>query len=86
MFIKLYSSNSEKLMKALNLILNSRNRVKKREKDFHFDAIDVDLDFNFNRNKKTKECLKTLNLNGVILHPKDFILNLKQQLLLILIV
>jgi hypothetical protein len=46
----------------------------------------VDLDFNFNRNKKTKEYLKTLNLNGVVLPPKDFILDLKQLLSLIMIV
>lgn len=74
-------------MKALNRILNSRNYVKRREKKtFIVDATPVDLDFNFNRNKKTKEYLKTLNLNGVVLPPKDFILDLKQLLSLIMIV
>ena len=74
-------------MKALNRILNSRNHVKRRgKKTFIVDATPVDLDFNFNRNKKTKEYLKTLNLNGVVLPPKDFILDLKQLLSLIMIV
>lgn len=74
-------------MKALNRILNSRNCVKRRgKKTFIVDATPVDLDFNFNRNKKTKEYLKSLNLNGVVLPPKDFILDLKQLLSLIMIV
>ena len=63
----------EKLMKALNRILNSRNRVKRREKKiFVVDATPVDLDFNFNRNKKTKEYLKTLNLKWSYSSSKGF--------------
>ena len=43
--------DSEKLMRALNLILNSRNHVKRRgKKTFIVDATPVDLDFNFHRN------------------------------------
>ena len=46
----------EKLLKALNRILNYQNRVKRRgKKTFIVDATPIDLDFNFNRNKKTKE-------------------------------
>ena len=57
---KIFSlQNPEKLMKTLNRILNSRNRVKRRgKKTFIVDATPVDLDFNFYRNKKTKEHLK----------------------------
>ena len=79
--------DSEKLMKALNRILNSRNRVKRRgKKTFVVDATLVDLNFNFNRNKKTKEHLQTLNLKWSYSSSKGFILDLKQLLSLILIV
>ena len=68
----------EKLMKALNRILNSRNRVKRREKKiFVVDATPVDLDFNFNRNKKTKEYLKTLNLKWSYSSSKGFYIGFK---------
>ena len=50
--------DSEELVKALNRILNARNRVKRRgKKTFIVDATPVDLDINFHRNKKTKEHL-----------------------------
>ena len=65
-------------MKALNRILNSRNRVKRREKKiFVVDATPVDLDFNFNRNKKTKEYLKTLNLKWSYSSSKGFYIGFK---------
>ena len=68
----------EKLMKALNRILNSRNRVKRRgKKIFVVDATPVDLDFNFNRNKKTKEYLKTLNLKWSYSSSKGFYIGFK---------
>ena len=68
----------EKLMKALNCILNSRNRVKRRgKKTFVVDATPVDLDFNFNRNKKTKEYLKTLNLKWSYSSSKGFYIGFK---------
>ena len=68
----------EKLMKALNRILNSRNRVKIRgKKTFVVDATPVDLDFNFNRNKKTKEYLKTLNLKWSYSSSKGFYIGFK---------
>ena len=68
----------EKLMKALNRILNSRNRVKRRgKKTFVVDATPVDLDFNFNRNKKTKEYLKTLNLKWSYSSSKGFYIGFK---------
>jgi hypothetical protein len=65
-------------MKALNRILNSRNRVKRRgKKTFVVDATPVDLDFNFNRNKKTKEYLKTLNLKWSYSSSKGFYIGFK---------
>ena len=68
----------EKLMKALNRILNSRNRIKRRgKKTFVVDATPVDLDFNFNRNKKTKEYLKTLNLKWSNSSSKGFYIGFK---------
>ena len=64
--------DSEKLMSALNWILNSRNCVKRRgKKTFLVDATSVELDFNFNRNK-TKEYLKTLNLKWSYSSSKVF--------------
>ena len=70
--------DSEKLMKALNRILNSRNRVKRRrKKTFIVDATPVDLDFNFNLNKKTKEYLKTLNLKWSYSSSKGFYIGFK---------
>lgn len=58
---KIFSlQNPENLIKSLNRILNSINKVKRREKKtFIVDTTPVDLDFNFNRNKKTKEHLKS---------------------------
>lgn len=58
---KIFSlQNPENLIKSLNCILNSINKVKRREKKtFIVDTTPVDLDFNFNRNKKTKEHLKS---------------------------
>ncbi len=68
----------EKLMKALNRILNSRNRVKRRgKKTFVVDATPVDLNFNFNRNKKTKEYLKTLNLKWSYSSSKGYYIGFK---------
>ena len=73
----------EKLMKALNRILNSRNRVKIRgKKTFVVDATPVDLDFNFNRNKKTKEYLKTLNLKWSYSSSKGFYIGFKATVVL----
>ena len=70
--------DSEKLMKALNRILNSRNHVKRRgKKIFIVDATPVDLDFNFHRNKKTKEHLKTLNLKWSYSSSKGFYIGFK---------
>ncbi len=55
--------DSEKLVKALNPILNSKDHVKRRgKKTFIVYATPMDLDINFHRNKKTKEHLKSLNL------------------------
>ena len=73
----------EKLMKALNRILNSRNRVKRRgKKTFVVDATPVDLDFNFNRNKKTKEYLKTLNLKWSYSSSKGFYIGFKATVII----
>ena len=73
----------EKLMKALNRILNSRNRVKRRgKKTFIVDATSVDLDFNFNRNKKTKEYLKTLNLKWSYSSSKGFYIGFKATVII----
>ena len=70
-------------MKALNRILNSRNRVKRRgKKTFVVDATPVDLDFNFNRNKKTKEYLKTLNLKWSYSSSKGFYIGFKATVVL----
>ena len=70
-------------MNALNRILNSINRVKRRgKKTFIVDATPVDLDFNF-QNKKTKEHLQNLNLKWSYSYSKGFILDLKQLLALI---
>ena len=75
--------DSEKLMRALNRILNSRNRVKRRgKKTFIVDATPVDLDFNFNRNKKTKEYLKTLNLKWSYSSSKGFYIGFKATVVL----
>ena len=76
---KIFSlQNQEKLMKALNRILNSRNRVKRRgKKTFIVDATPVDLDFNFHRNKKTKEHLKSLNLKWSYSSSKGFYIGFK---------
>ena len=76
---KIFSlQNPEKLMKTLNRILNSRNRVKRREKKtFIVDATPVDLDFNFHRNKKTKEHLKSLNLKWSYSSSKGFYIGFK---------
>ena len=50
------NQNSEKLVKALNRIINSRNCVKRRgKKTFIVNATPMDLDINFHRNKKTKK-------------------------------
>ena len=69
---------SDNLMKALNRILNSMNRVKRRgKKTFIVDATPVDLDFNFHRNKKTKEHLKTLNLKWSYSSFKGFYIGFK---------
>ena len=66
------------LMKALNRILNSMNRVKRRgKKTFIVDATPVDLDFNFHRNKKTKEHLQTLNLKWSYSSSKGFYIGFK---------
>ena len=65
--------DSEKLMKALNRILNSRNVVKRRgRKTFIVDATPIDLDFNFKRNKKTKKQLKSMNLKWSYSSSKGF--------------
>ena len=73
----------EKLMRALNRILNSRNRVKRRgKKTFIVDATPVDLDFNFNRNKKTKEHLKTLDLKWSYSSSKGFYIGFKATVII----
>ena len=76
---KIFSlQNPEKLMKALNRILNSINRVKRRgKKTFLVDATPVDLDFNFHRNKKTKEHLQSLNLKWSYSSSKGFYIGFK---------
>lgn len=78
-FTKLLSlQNSDNLIKALNRILNSRNRVKRRgKKTFIVDATPVDLDFNFYRNKKKKEHLETLNLKWSYSSSKGFYIGFK---------
>ena len=69
---------SDNLMKALNRILNSRNRIKRRgKKTFFIDTTPMDLDFNFHRNKKTKEHLKTLNLKWSYSSFKGFYIGFK---------
>ena len=46
-------------MKALNRILNSRNRVKRRgKKTLIVDATPADLDFNFTEIKRQKNIFK----------------------------
>ena len=75
--------DSEKLLKALNRILNHQNRVKRRgKKTFIVDATPIDLDFNFNRNKKTKEHLKTLNLKWSDSSSKGFYIGFKATVIL----
>ena len=75
--------DSEELVKALNRILNARNRVKRRgKKTFIVDATPVDLDFNFNRNKKTKEHLKTLNLKWSYSSSKGFYIGFKATVII----
>ena len=74
---------SDNLMKALNRILNSRNRVKRRgKKIFIVDATPVDLDFNFQRNKKTKKHLKTLNLKWSYSSSKGFYIGFKATVII----
>ena len=73
----------EKLLKALNRILNHQNRVKRRgKKTFIVDATPIDLDFNFNRNKKTKEHLKTLNLKWSYSSSKGFYIGFKATVII----
>ncbi|WP_405308201.1 transposase [Methanobrevibacter sp.] len=75
--------DSEKLLKALNRILNHQNRVKRRgKKTFIVDATPIDLDFNFKRNKKTKEHLKTLNLKWSYSSSKGFYIGFKATVIL----
>ena len=75
--------NPDNLMKALNRILNSRNRVKRRgKKTFLVDATPIDLDFNFHRNKKTKEYLKTLNLEWSYSSSKGFYIGFKATVII----
>ena len=70
--------DSEKLIKSLNRILNSRNMVKRRgKKTFIVDATPVDLDINFHRNKKTKEHLEKLNLKWSFSSSKGFYIGFK---------
>ena len=73
----------EKLLKALNRILNHQNSVKRRgKKTFIVDATPIGLDFNFNRNKKTKEHLKTLNLKWSYSSSKGFYIGFKATVIL----
>ena len=75
--------DSEELIKALNRILNSRNRVKRRgKKTFIVDATPVDLDMNFHRNKKTKEHLKSLNLKWSYSSSKGFYIGFKATIII----
>ena len=72
---KIFSEiNSEKLIKSLNRILNSRNMVKRRgKKTFIVDATPVDLDINFHRNKKSKD-YDSMNPVCILIHsgaPND---------------
>ena len=76
---KIFSEiNSEKLIKSLNRILNSRNMVKRRgKKTFIVDATPVDLDINFRRNKKSKEHLRKLNLKWSYSSSKGYYIGFK---------
>ena len=75
--------DSEELIKALNRILNARNRVKRRgKKTFIVDATPVDLDMNFHRNKKTKEHLKSLNLKWSYSSSKGFYIGFKATIII----
>ena len=75
--------DSEELVKALNRILNARNRVKRRgKKTFIVDATPVDLDINFHRNKKTKEHLKSLNLKWSYSSSKGFYIGFKATIII----
>jgi hypothetical protein len=75
--------DSEKLMKALNRILNNRNGVKRRgRKTFIVDATPIDLDFNFRRNKKTKKQLKSMNLKWSYSSSKGFYIGFKATVVL----
>ena len=76
---KIFSEiNSEKLIKSLNRILNSRNMVKRRgKKTFIVDATPVDLDINFRRNKKSKEHLEKLNLKWSYSSSKGYYIGFK---------
>ena len=73
----------DNLIKALNRILNSINRVKRRgKKTFIVDATPVDLDFNFHRNKKTKEHLQTLNLKWSYSSSNGFYIGFKATVII----
>ena len=50
---------------------------EEEKKTFLVDATPVDLDFNFHRNKKTKEYLKTLNLEWSYSSSKGFYIGFK---------
>ena len=70
--------DSEKLIKCLNRILNSRNMIKRRgKKTFIVDATPVDVDINFHRNKKTKKHLEKLNLKWSYSSSKGYYIGFK---------
>ena len=70
--------DSEKLIKCLNRILNSRNMIKRRgKKTFIVDATPVDVDINFHRNKKTKKHLEKLNLKWSFSSSKGYYIGFK---------
>ena len=81
---KIFSEiNSEKLIKCLNRILNSRNMVKRRgKKTFIVDATPVDVDINFHRNKKTKEHLEKINLKWSYSSSKGYYIGFKATVVL----
>lgn len=68
----------EKLIKALNRILNQTNKINRNgNKTFLIDATPVDLDFNFSRKKQSKEHLKTLNLKWSYSSSKGYYIGFK---------
>lgn len=75
--------NPDLMLKALNSILNSVNKTKRRgKKTFIVDATPVDLDFNFKRNKKSKKDLEKINLKWSYSSSKGFYIGFKTTVVL----